>query len=112
MLITKFSLHVLSREDDVMDQLLFRQNEIVRFYLKQATQSSYSSRPSSSNIEGLQLDDAEHLPEKLPKRVRCVICHDRNRWRQEYKKILCIEKPVLPTFVYKLPLCRFLSKLL
>ncbi|CAH0406459.1 unnamed protein product [Chilo suppressalis] len=108
MLISKFSLHVLSSENDAMDQLLFRQNEIVRFYLKQAAQS-VTARPSSSNIEGLQLqDDAEHLLEKLSKRMRCVIYHNRSRWGcKKYKKTLCIEKLILPTFVHKWPLCQF-----
>ncbi|CAB3241241.1 unnamed protein product [Arctia plantaginis] len=46
-------LHIQCRKEP-MDQLLFRRS-IARFYLKQSPQR-HSARPSSSNIEGLQLD--------------------------------------------------------
>lgn len=89
-------LHVLAK-DETMDQLLFRRS-IARFYLKQTPQR-LSARPSSSNIDGLQLDGADHAPEKLPKRVRCVVCHNRSRWGcKKCKKTLCIEKPCFTTF--------------
>lgn len=66
------------RLHDQWIQLQFRLST-ANFYLKQSSKK-HSARPSSLNIEGLHLDGADHVPEKLPQRVRCVICHDRNRW--------------------------------
>lgn len=98
-------LHVHSRED-TMDQLLFRRN-IARFYLKQSPQR-HSARPSTSNIEGLQLDGTDHVPEKLPKRVRCVICHNRSRWGcKNARKPCALRNRVLKTTTLKWPLCQF-----
>lgn len=90
-------LHVCSKENS-MDQLLFRRT-IARFYLKQSPKKRATTRSSSSNIEGLQLDGADHVPEKLPNRVRCVICHNRSRWScKKCKKTLCIDKGCFSKF--------------
>lgn len=89
-------IHVASR-DNSMDQLLFRRN-IARYYLSQVSQK-HIARPSSSNVEGLHLDGFDHVPEKLPNRVRCVICHNRCRWGcKKCKKTLCIEKSCFEKF--------------
>ncbi|XP_013193343.1 piggyBac transposable element-derived protein 3 isoform X2 [Amyelois transitella] len=89
-------LHVLAKEDP-MDQLLFRRN-IARYYLRHSIQKQ-NTRPSSSNIDGLQLDGKNHVPEKLVKRVRCVVCHNRSRWGcKKCKKTLCIEKSCFADF--------------
>ncbi|CAH2101335.1 unnamed protein product [Euphydryas editha] len=44
-------------------------------------------------------DGVEHVPEKLPTRVRCFICHIRGRWGcKKCKKTLCIEKSYFANF--------------
>ncbi|CAH2096407.1 unnamed protein product [Euphydryas editha] len=84
-------------KENLMDQLLFRRS-IARYCLRQLVHRQ-SGRPSSSNIAGLQLYGADHVPEKLPKRVRCAVCHKRSRWGcKKCKKTLCIEKPCFESF--------------
>lgn len=58
-------------QGDPADQLLYRRIT-VRFHLRVLVRRQIG-RLTLSNIEGLQLGGADHVPEQLPKRVRYVV---------------------------------------
>ncbi|KAJ2948736.1 hypothetical protein O0L34_g7996 [Tuta absoluta] len=92
-------LHVLlsKTEEDVtyMDQLSFRRS-IARAYLQQGKSKT---RPPSSAVDGLDTKNNGHNPERIEKPLRCVICHNRVRWRCELcAKTLCVERPCFGEF--------------
>lgn len=85
-------LHVLSKSGNVtyMDQLAFRRT-IARAYL-QPTKTK--ARLPSSTVVGLERKNYGHNPERINNPLRCVICHNRVRWRCELcTKTLCVERP-------------------
>lgn len=88
-------MHELAKEGP-MDQLLFRR-AIARFYLRKLVHRQFG-RLTSSTIEDLRLDGTDHLPEKLPNRVRCVVCITEAVGVAKCKKTLCIEKPCFQNF--------------
>lgn len=94
-----FRLHVLlSKEDEnmtYMDQLIFRRT-VARAYLRP---TKATSRPTSSSVLGLDRKNYGHNPERVENPLRCVICHNRVRWRCELcQKTLCVERPCFGQF--------------
>lgn len=92
-------LHVLlSKEDEnmtYMDQLTFRRT-VARAYLRP---TKATSRPTSSSVLGLDRKNYGHNPERVENPLRCVICHNRVRWRCELcQKTLCVERPCFGQF--------------
>lgn len=82
--------------DAKMDQLLFRRS-IARHYLRQAV--GRRVRPSGARVPSLQYDGQGHFPQKVPKQLRCNICHTKARWQcKKCVKTLCIEKPCFEIF--------------
>lgn len=72
------------------DQLTFRRH-IARNYLQ--LRSTNKSRPSGTAIAGLNPSNNGHNPGKLPKQLRCVLCHTRIKWQcVRCLKTLCIDK--------------------
>lgn len=91
-------LHVLlsktKQEITYMDQLSFRRI-IARTYLRP---TKTKSRPSSSAALGGRNNNG-HNPERMENPLRCVICHQRIRWRCEIcLKTLCVERPCFKQF--------------
>ncbi|CAK1601731.1 unnamed protein product [Parnassius mnemosyne] len=66
-------LHTLAGSE-CLDQLAFRRH-IARNYLQ--LRNCNKSRRSGSTIGGLSPSNNGHNPGKLPKQLRCVICHPR-----------------------------------
>lgn len=82
-------LHSMS-SDERFDQLDFRRH-IARHYLQR--NSSIRSRPSGSDIEGPSPNNNGHNPRKLPKQLRCILCHTRIKWQcSKCNKTLCVDK--------------------
>ncbi|CAH2097715.1 unnamed protein product [Euphydryas editha] len=68
---------------------------IARTYLRP---TKTKSRPSSSAALGGRNNNG-HNPERMENPLRCVICHQRIRWRCEIcLKTLCVERPCFKQF--------------
>lgn len=92
-------LHILLSEHDenvtYLDQLSFRRT-IARAYMRP---TKAKNRPSSSASLGLERINNGHNPERIENPLRCVICHNRVRWRCALcMKTLCVERSCFGTF--------------
>lgn len=82
-------LHSMSSEER-FDQLDFRRH-VARHYLQR--NNIIKSRPSGTEIAGPCPKNNGHNPMKLPKQLRCILCHTRIKWQcSQCQKTLCIDK--------------------
>ncbi|KAF9810158.1 hypothetical protein SFRURICE_012191 [Spodoptera frugiperda] len=92
-------LHVIARKKsnaECMDQLVFRRS-ISRTYLRHSKPSK--NRQTSRIIADVNHNNNGHTPERIVNPLRCVICHNRVRWRcQKCSSTLCLEKPCFGQF--------------
>lgn len=85
-------LHVVTKKKnkaECMDHLVFKRS-IVRAYLRHSIPSK--NRQTSSIIVEVDRNDNGYTPERITNPLRCVICHNRVRWRcQKCSSNLCRE---------------------